>query len=145
MLSFFSLACEKVNQPISQKHESKDQQASSPTQGTKIYRYLSAISDAWPNKNDLTDLCIRQHGFKLELPNNSIKLAYDVRLPASETWTETQQVEIQKYRTVVVQSPPVNGLVMKPEEKQVPYLVNENIEVNKSISGICIGKEYVLN
>jgi len=65
-------------------------------------------------------------------------------LPAYEEWSEIQQIETQRYRTVIVQPPSVNGIILKPEERQVPYNVTENVEVSKSISGNCIGTEYLI-
>jgi len=143
--SLFSYGCNSSSNTGLQNTQPQDQSSSSPTQGTSIYRYLSAINNAYPDKDSLTSLCIRQHGFKLELPKQSIRSAHDIRLPASEEWSETQQIETQRYRTEIIQPPSVNGIVMQPVEKQVPYTVTENVEATKSISGTCIGTEYILN
>ena len=143
LLAFASSACEKRNNTINLQEHSKI----SPTQGTNIYRYLSAISEAYPDKEALTQLCIRQHGFALSLPEQTIKVAHDIRLPAYEEWSEVQEVESQKYKneTVTVQPPSVNGIVMEKEAKeiQIPYSVIENIQTTKRISGTCIGTEYI--
>jgi len=136
--------CEKASVIDSQKAGSHLQTSGSPTSGTSIYRYLSAIAEAYPNKDELTNLCIRKHGFRLQLPEANIKTAHDIRLPASEEWIENQQVERQVYKTIIVQPPSVNGIIMKPLEKQVPYTVTENQEVRRTISGVCIGTEYIL-
>ena len=127
-----------------QNSQPQDQSSLSLTQGTSIYRYLSAISNAFPDKDSLTSLCIRQHSFKLELPKQRIKFAHDIRLPASEEWSETKEIERQRYRTEIIQPPSVNGIVMKPELKQVPYYVTEYVEIIKRVSGTCIGTEYIL-
>ncbi|MCP9783624.1 hypothetical protein KBY83_09895 [Cyanobium sp. WKJ7-Wakatipu] len=143
LLAFSSSACEKGKNTTQLLEQSK----TSPTQGTNIYRYLSAISDAYPDKEALTQLCIRQHDFMLNLPEQTIKAAHDIRLPAYEEWSEVQEVESQKYKnkTVIVQPPSVNGIVMEKETKeiQIPYTVTENIQTIKRVSGTCIGTEYI--
>lgn len=143
LLAFSSSACEKHNNTIQLLEHSNI----SPTQGTNIYRYLSAINEAYPDKEALTQLCIRQHGFMLNLPDQTIKAAHDIRLPAYEEWSEAQEVKSQKYKNkiVIVQPPSVNGIVMEKETKeiQIPYTVTENIQTTKRVSGTCIGTEYI--
>jgi len=143
-VSTFTFGCTNGN-TISPDSKPQDPTSQSPTQGTSIYRYLSAISDAYPDNGSLTSLCIRQHGFKLELPKQGIKSTHDISLPASEEWSEIQQIETQRYRTERIQPPSVNGIIKQPAEKQVPYNATENVVVTKSIRGTCIGTEYILN
>ena len=120
----------------------------SPTEGTKIYRYLSAISDVKPDKDSLTSLCIKVHGFKLELPSEKIGSTHDVRLPVYEesSFEETVQVPVQKKRVDIYQPPSVNGIVMEPEKKEVSYTENESQVVTRQVvtSGTCVGTEYLL-
>jgi len=147
--SLFCYGCNSSSNTGPHNTQPQDQTAPSPTQGTSIYRYLSAINDAYPDEESLTSLCIRQHGFKLKLPTQSIRSAHDISLPASKEWSEIQKRVTQRFRTktVLIQPPSVNGIIMKPEEKQVevPYSVTEYVKVNHSISGTCIGTEYILN
>jgi len=142
--SYFVYGCNSSSKTSLQDTQ-PNQSPPSPTKGTRIYRYLSAMYDAHPDKNSLIGLCIRQHGFKLELPKESIRSAHDIHLPAEEEWSETRQVERQYNRNVVIQPPSVNGIVMHPITKTVPHQVTENIEEIKRISGTCIGTEYILN
>jgi len=137
--SSFSYGCNSSGNTDLEITQPKDQSSYSTTQETNIYRYLSAIEDAYPDKDSLTSLCIRQHGFKLELPKQSVRSAHNIRLPSSEEWSETKQIVIQNYRTEVKQPPSVNGIVMNPVEKTIPYNESKIVEVTKEISGTCIG------
>jgi len=145
MLAIAGYGCGSGNLPSTKNPFPQSQPAAAPppTQQVNIYRYLSALDDAHQNSDELTSLCMRKHNFKLELPTTSVKSAHNIRLPASEEWTEVEQIERQKYRSVTHQPPDVNGIVMQPVEKQIPYTVSESIEVKKRISGICIGIEYI--
>jgi len=121
---------------------------SSPTKGTRLYRYLSALDDIYPDKQSLTALCIKRHGFKLDLPQQDIVSARDIRLPASEEWTEVRQFQSQRVRTVtaMVQPPSVNGIIMEPQESHspVPYTAKESKEVKQITTETCIKTEYIL-
>lgn len=140
-----STGCNKVGHSSAQQDAApQNQSISSPTEGTSLYRYLSALDDIYPDKQSLTQLCISKHGFNLELPRKGVVSAHDIRLPASEEWTETHQVQSQKYKTVMVRPPSVNGIIMESREDQVPYTVTESQEVKRIISGTCIGTEYIL-
>ena len=148
MIPVFALlgsGCDKVNDRSFKNNKSEDLPTPSLTQGTSIYRYLAAIGNAYPDGESLTGLCIRQQGFKLELPKQSIKTAHAIDIPVSEEWSETNQIETTRYRTEMVQPPSVNGIVMEPVEEHVPYNVTEEVEVKKRITGNCIGTEYILN
>ena len=142
--SVFSYGCKSSSNRGYKSSIQGDENSSSPTQGTKIYRYLSAISNAYPDEDSLTSLCVRQHGFEQHLPRQSVKSAHDNTLPASKEWSEVKQIERQRYRTEIIQPPSVNGIVMQPVEKRIPYKVTENIKETKRVSGNCIGTEYIL-
>jgi len=142
--SLFNYGCNSNKNADKQSPEVKDQSLHSPAQGTSIYRYLSAVSDASPDKESLTRLCIRRHGFKLELPKKAIRSAREISLPTSKEWSEVRQVVRQRYRTETIQPQSVNGIIMKPVKERVPYNVTESTEVTMRISGNCIGAEYIL-
>lgn len=145
-LLFLCSACDQANNVITSENISHQPGApSTPTEGTNIYRYLSALKDPFPDKQSLTDLCIGKYGFKLNLPRHGVASAHDIQLPASKEWIEIQQVEQEKYRTIVIHPPSINGIIMQPIEKQVPYTVTENVEVNRIVSGTCVGTEYLLH
>lgn len=145
ILALTGFGCKTVNNQGAQSTEPvTTNQTQSPTQETNIYRYLSAISDQYPDRDSLTELCIRQHDFRLELPRKRILSARDIRLPASEKWTEIEKVERIRYKTVTIQPASVNGIIMAPKTENVPYSVTENVETMKSVSGVCIGAEYIL-
>jgi hypothetical protein len=120
------------------------QPTSAPSPKTSIYRYLSGLENAYPNKELLTDLCIRKHGFHQDLPVQGIKAARDVRLPVAEEWTEARSMKTTKHRSVTVQPQEVGGNIMKSEEVREPYTVTEVKSIAKRISGICIGSEYIV-
>jgi hypothetical protein len=127
-----------------QPAESKNQSFSSPTRRTSIYRHLSGLENVYPNEDLLTDLCIRKHGFKLDLPVQSIRSARNIELPVSEKWIETEEVKRTEYKTVLERPPALNEVILKPVKKRVPYTVTENVDVTKEISGVCVGSEYIL-
>lgn len=144
LICIASLGCEKIDIKQGQRADPQRQTSSSPTSGTSIYRYLSAIADEYPNRDDLVNLCIERHGFKLHLPKASIRSAHNIRLPVSKEWIENKQVVGKEYKTIIVQPPPVNGIILQPIERQVPYTVTKNEESRKNVSGTCIGTEYIL-
>ena len=143
-LGLASTGCSTWENPSARDQGFQNYPASSPTSGTSVYRYLSAISNAYPDDQSLTDLCIRKHGFKLELPVQGIATVHEISLPALEESSEFREVATQEYTKVIIQPPSVNGIVMQAEEKLVPYAATKNEQVKRIISGTCIGTEYIL-
>jgi hypothetical protein len=141
-----STGCAEVDKRTNkvQPAETKDQSFSSPTRRTSIYRHLSGLENVYPDEDLLTDLCIRKHGFKLDLPVQGIRSARNIELPVSEKWIETEEVRRTEYKTVIERPPPLNEVVLKPVKKRIPYTVTENVDVTKEISGVCVGSEYIL-
>lgn len=111
---------------------------------TSIYRFLSAISDAKPDKESLTNLCVRKYGFFLELPNAPVKSAHGIRIPAHYANTTYQIQEVVKYKTILVQPPSINGIAFETKEQSVPYTVKEKVRKSNIVKGLCVGTEYIL-
>jgi hypothetical protein len=142
--AFTISSCSSATEQISKQPVPNNSSTASPTYGTNVYRYLSSISDSFPDDQALTSLCIRKHGFSLDLPKHPIKSAHNIRIPVFEEWTENQDVKVREYKVITVQPKPVNGIIMNQEEKLIPYMRSESRVVSRKIAGTCIGIEYLL-